>query len=102
MDQRRRQFQEILEDVLGSDNVYYHPDENTAMSYDAIVYQLSEMDDQHANNLPYAIHERYSVTLITRNPVSPIRMRLARLRSSSFDRAYVSDGLYHTVYTITY
>lgn len=102
MDQRRRQFQEILEGILGSDEVYFHPGENTQMKYDAIVYHLSDLPAQHGNNLPYAMQEDYLVTLITRNPVNPKVKALARLRSSNFDRAYVADGLYHTSFNITY
>lgn len=102
MDQRLDSIYDLLVEVLGSENVYYHPDENTKMVYDAIVYHLSDLNTQHAGDLPYKINQVYTVTLITRDPTNPIVHKLARLRTSRFDRTFPQDGLYHTVFTITY
>lgn len=102
MDRRRKQLHEILKGVLGSSNVYYHATENTQMQYPAIEYHLDRISTQHGGDLPYAMMNRYMVTLITRNPVDPTVQKLARLRSSLYDRSFPQDGLYHTIFNITY
>lgn len=98
----RLDFQDLLEEILGSDNVYFQPPENIQMRYPAIVYTLSDMQATHANNDPYTIDTAYQVTHIDRDPDSTVPMKLARLRKSGFDRRFVSDNLNHTVFNIYY
>lgn len=99
---RRLEFQDILENVLGSDNVYFQPTDNTRMVYPAIVYTLNNLNSTHANNTPYTIRSSYLVTHISRDPDDPTPKKLANLRSSNFDRRFVADGLNHTTFNIYY
>lgn len=99
---RRLEFQDILERILGSENVYFQPTHNTQMQYPAIVFSLSNLNSNHANNNPYILRTSYLVTYISRDPDSPIPKKLAMLQSSNFDRRHVADGLNHTVFTINY
>ena len=99
---RRLEFQDFLENLLGSGNVYFQPTQNTRMEYPAIVYELADLDARHANNDPYTIETAYSVTHIDRDPDSDVPMKLAYVRKSGFDRKFVADNLNHTVFNIYY
>lgn len=99
---RRLQFQTILEELLGSRNVYFQPEENIQMVYPAIVYNLDYLNTKHGNNNPYNVQIRYSVTHIARKPNSDLVLKLANLPKSNFDRAFKSDGLNHTSFNIYY
>ena len=101
MDQRLK-FQTLLEELLGSRNVHFQPNENISMTYPAIVYNLDYMESLHGNNKPYNIQDRYSVTYIDRKPTGDMRMKLASLPKSAFDRAFQSNGLNHIIFNIYY
>lgn len=92
----------ILIDILGSQNVYYQPPPDVRLRYPCIIYELSYEKINHADNRPYIHNDRYSVTVVDRDPDSPIPHRVAQLSTCAFDRRFVVDGLYHTVYTIYY
>lgn len=97
---QRLDFQELLEEILGSRNVYFQPKSNTQMNYPAIVYKRNNVSVKRANNGVYNKDIRYSVTSIDRNPDSTTPDKLASLPMSTFDRNYVADGLNHEVYNI--
>ena len=87
-------------DILGSRNVYFQPPESIKMAYPAIVYSLGSMRKRYANNGGYFLQLSYEVTLIDMNPDSEYVDKILELPYSSFDRPYVSDNLYHFVFTI--
>lgn len=97
---RRLQLQTILEQILGSNNVYFQAPQNVVMKYPCIVYERDNRWTEFAGNLPYAHKKRYMVQVIDRNPDSEIPDKLAELPLSSFSRHYVNDGLHHDVYSI--
>lgn len=99
---RRLKFQGILEELLGSRNVYFQPTNNTSMKYPAIVYELDQESVDHADNRKYRMQRRYSVTCIDQDPDSETPTKLSMLPYSSFNRFFVQDTLNHTVYTIHY
>jgi len=70
------------------------------MNYPAIVYQRDDVDTVFAGNLPYRHTKRYEVTVIDRDPDSPIPDRIAALPLSSFNRHFVTENLNHDVYTL--
>lgn len=92
----------ILRDLLGSDNVYFQPPESVKMKYDAIVYELDDIDARHADNEPYITNRRYRVTLITKNPDNYLSDEIAQLPLTQFNRFYTADNLNHYVYIIYY
>ena len=98
----RLALQTDLEALLGSRNVYFQPPESMKLSYPCIVYEPSSELTLYANNDPYAIMDRYTVTLIDKNPDSPFRDKLRRMRTASFNRFFRSNNLNHFVYTLYY
>lgn len=98
----RTDFHAILEDVLGSDNVYFQPPASITMEYPCITYQLGYIDTQYADNNPYHLEKRYTVILIDRDPDSVVIEKLANLPKSIFDRHYTADNLNHDVFSIYY
>ena len=52
----RLSLQTMLEEILGSRNVYYNPPASVRMEYDAIVYSRTKIDNKFANNLCFAIN----------------------------------------------
>ncbi len=99
---RRLLFHEVLCEVLGSRNVYFQPPASVEMKYPAIVYSRDGIDSKHANNGVYLSQMRYSVTVIDKDPDSPIVGKVALLPTSKFNRHYEKDNLNHDVYTIFY
>lgn len=97
---RRLKFQQILEELLGSDNVYFQPPDSVKIKYDAIVYGLDYMAAGHGGNAPYTVDKRYQVTSITSDPDSGLPDKLARLPKSTFIRSFKQDGLNHTIFAI--
>lgn len=97
---RRLLFHEVLCDVLGSRNVYFQPPVSIKMNYPAIVYGRDDIKNTYANDGVYLSQTRYSVTVIDKDPDSPIVGKVALLPMSKFNRHYEKDNLNHDVYTI--
>lgn len=93
---------ELLKEILGSDHVYYRPPSGFRLKYPCIVYDLDRQDISHADNRPYVHKDRYSITVIDRDPDSTIPMKIAELPTVAFDRSFVLDNLNHTIYSIYY
>ena len=96
----RIELQAELETLLGSGNVYFQQPPNIQMVYPCITYKLSEIDTDHADNLPYRTGNGYDITVIDRNPDSIIPYKVSQLRSASFLTRFVSDGLNHTIFKV--
>lgn len=97
---KRLKLQNILEDVLGSKNVYFQPPSNIRIAYPAIVYQRVAKNEVFANNALYNGTTRYQVTLIDRDPDSSIPSELAKLPLCSFSRFFVAESLNHDVFDL--
>lgn len=100
--ENRIKLQSILENVLKSRNVYFQPPPSIKMSYPAIVYSLSNIDLDRANDISYHKKNRYQIIFITKNPEDPVIEKILDLPFTSFNSSYVSDNLYHYSYTIFY
>lgn len=81
-------------------HVYYQPDNNTTISYPAIVYSYNRAEDQKANNQLYIPGDGYTVTVIDRNPDSHIPTAVRNLPYSRLNTVNVKDKLFHTVFTV--
>lgn len=92
----------ILVSLVGEDNVYYQPSESVRLSYPCIIYHLANRNPSYADDLPYNINKGYEVTYISKDPDDVVSDELSKLPMSKFNRRYVSDKLYHDVYTIFY
>lgn len=96
----RQRMQQLLQDVLETNHVYYQPPETIRMTYPAIVYELASLRNLRANDGKYLTHYIYKVTLISRDPDTPIFDRLDALEKASFSTSYKVDNLNHFSFTI--
>lgn len=94
----RTTLQEILSSIEGVVAAYFQPP--TVMKYPCIRYNRDGSWVEHADNLKYDVKKRYQVTVIDRDPDSPIPDLVEALPECTFDRWYATDGLNHWVYTI--
>jgi len=94
----REQLQVLLESICP--NVYFQPPQNIMMQYPCIVYKRSDEDVKYADNGHYSLYLRYEVTIIDRDPDSPIPGSLRELPLVSFDRHFAADDLNHDVYNL--
>lgn len=99
---KRIELHSLLVSILRSPNVYFQPPPSVKLKYPCIIYQRSYVDTEHADNIPYRLQPRYSITFVSQDPDSPIPFAIAKLPTAKFDRAYTADGLNHTIYTIYY
>lgn len=97
---RRLELHDILCGILGSEHVYFQPPETVKMQYPAIVYGLIDIETPHADNRVYLSFDRYSVTVIDRNPDSVIPGKILSLPMCEFDRSYTKSNLNHYVFRL--
>lgn len=102
MAKSRLELQTLLEELLGSRNVYFQPPENLKMKYPAIVYERSGIDEIFADNEAYRTLKRYTITYIDEDPDSEIPDKLQALRYCYFDTHFASENLNHDVFTLYY
>lgn len=102
METRRIELQYLLEDVLGSRNVYYQPPDNMKIKYPAIIYSRSNIRNRHADNDVYMQNHMYTVTVIDNDADSEIVDRMSSLPKVRHERSYTADNLYHDVFSIYY
>jgi len=97
---QRLQLHNIFEGILGSTNVYFQPPANISMKYPCIVYERDNADTIFAGNKPYRYTKRYQVTVIDRDPESPVPEKVAALPMCTFSRFFTADNLNHDVFII--
>lgn len=98
----RLALQDLLEETLGSTNVYFQPPSNLSMQYPCIVYTNDNAKTEFAGNSPYSRTKRYQLTVIGRNPDATMLISddVAQLPLSNFNRYYPADNLHHYVYNL--
>lgn len=99
--EKRLALHEKLCSILGSRNAYFQPPTNIKLQYPCIIYKRKRIDTRKADNLKYLMYDCYDVTLITKDPDSPLPKRLL----GSFDHISLSnhttiDNLHHDYYTL--
>ena len=100
LEKSSQELQAKFEELLESRSVYYNPPASVRMTYPAIVFKRSRINVLRANNAVYRQTYPYEVTVITRDPDALIVEKISKLPMCSFDRSFVSDNLYHNVFTI--
>lgn len=70
------------------------------MNFPCIIYNWSNVDDKFADNFNYHPTKCYQVTYVDKNPDSNVPDKIGELTLSSFERRFVADNLYHTVYSV--
>ncbi len=98
----RIELQALLENILGSRNVYYQPPASIQMKYPAIVYSRHKIGNTHADNTVYRQTHSYEIIVIDKNPDSPIVDKISQLPLCSFNRHYVADNLNHDAFVLFY
>ena len=100
----REEFQAKLEDILGSEYVYFQPPDSLRMNKgNRIVYSLEERSVWKADNKPYERYNKYSVTFVTKDPDWGLVAEIPNLfLHCRHDRRYVADNLYHDTFIIYY
>ena len=96
----RLELQSMLEELLGSRNVYYNPPTNLKMNYDAIRYSLSDTQSNYANNSKYSKMKRYELIVRSRKSDPEIVDKLLDLEYCSMGTPYTADNLNHYPLTI--
>ena len=92
----------LLEEILGSDKVYFQPPPSVQMTYPAIVYALAGIENTHANNDVYMQSKSYEITVIDYDPDSEIVNKVSKIPKCRFNRHFKADNLNHYVFTIYY
>lgn len=98
----RIELQSMLENILGSKNVYYQSPPSTGMKYPAIKYDKNRITSDYANNKKYCNKISYNLIVIDKRPDNPVIQKLLELPYCSYDRMYKSDNLYHDSLTLYY
>lgn len=95
------ELQTMLEEILGSKNVYHQEPPNTGMKYPCIVYKFNRPKVDKADNKPYIITGRWEIHHMYKNPKNEL------LTKFLFAAPYVThenrirhDGVYNDYYTI--
>lgn len=96
----RLELQTKLEELLGSEYVYYQPPTNTRMSYPAIRFSKKDIDKNYANDKAYRFLTSYEIIVLSNMPDEPVIDKILELPYTSFDRHYKADNLNHDVITI--
>lgn len=89
--------------LLGSTYCYFQPPESIKLTYPCIVYSMSDIDKDNADDRLYRSMNKYEITVIDLNPDSIIPyMILSQFPMCSFDRSFTSDNLNHFTLTLYY
>ncbi|MCM1524228.1 MAG: hypothetical protein NC120_07185 [Ruminococcus sp.] len=99
---RRLELHEKLCGITGSRNVYFQPPESVKMKYPAVVYRRIRIKNGYANGGVYTHSNVYELTVIDTDPEGKIAETVSFLPKCRYDRSFVSDNLYHDVFTIIY
>lgn len=98
----RLDLQAMLEELLGSRNVYFQPPSSVKMKYPAIVYSRKNIENVHADDAVYLQKSCYELIVIDTNPECEHVEKVYKLPYCRFDRHYTKDNLNHDAFTIYY
>jgi len=94
----RLDFQSLLEGLQDGVSVYFQPPPDIDMIYPAIVYNRNYESVSFADDIPYARKVRYQVTIIDKDPDSPLPDLVAGLPLTTYVRHYTTESLNHDIY----
>lgn len=101
MAKTRLEIQQLLEDILGSDHVYFQAPPNTGMKYPAIVYSFERFNRQDADNQPYIVTGRWQVTHMYKSISNDLKEKfIFQVPNCAFERRAVTNGIYNDYYSI--
>lgn len=98
---RRLILDQILRQIAGPNgHVYFQPP--SRLEYPCIVYKLTKVNNQHADNSVYIQSKKYTITVMDWDPESEIADQVSKLSGCASDRVYASEGLNHFVFTLNF
>lgn len=99
----RLELHEEFCDILRNRNAYFQPPASIKLNYPCIVYSISSVNKQNANDKMYKSMNEYKVVVIDSDPDSEIPNKIiAHFPMCRFDRAYTSDNLNHSALSLYY
>lgn len=101
-DEKRVRLHHYLENVLGSNKVYFQPPESVKMQYPCIRYNLAKVPVIHADDKVYLTNPKYVIVYITTQPDDDMRYTLVNSLGVPIIQTYAKDGLYHYIYEFYY
>lgn len=96
----RLDLQTLLEDLLGTRNVYFQPPANIELLYPCIIYKRNSANTEFADNKPYRYLKQYQITVVDQDPDSSIPDKIAALARCTFERHFASKNLNHDIFTL--
>lgn len=100
MARSQQDLQSILDGLEGVVAAYIQKPLNVTLVAPYIVHEIDDEWVDRADNIVYRSMNRYTVTVVVREPDSPIPGLIRDLPYSKFDRRFISAGLYHFVYNL--
>ena len=96
------EFQETLQNLMGPEvKVYFEAPENLKLKYPCVMISRTNALIDYADNKPYHITKRYTVTLISRTSDNESYLdKLLEFPMSTYDRQFINDNLVHDVFSI--
>ena len=91
---------EILPINVAAARVKFQPSTNTKLTYPCVLYRTSSIDVKKADNQNYLKKTCYTLTVIDRDPDSPIRDLFIDFPYCRMSTPFVSDNLYHFPFTL--
>jgi len=95
---KRIELHNILKSICN--NVYFSPPTGMKLKYPCIVYDRSYTKVNYADDAPYTLDTRYTLTVMDQDPDSEIVPKIELLPKCSFDRHFELDNLNQDVFTI--
>ncbi len=104
MEPRSMELQLELEDLLGTENVYFQPGPSVRMKYPCFVFNRTTAFQPKADDKTYLFRPGYEVIYINRDEPDPEILEIVSRRFSNcrYNRHYVADNLHHDAFTIYY
>lgn len=99
----RLKLHKMLCDIIGSTSpkkCAFCPPPSLKLEYPCIIYERVNGGTTYADDNPYIVRERYSVTVIDEDPDSEYVTKMEYLPLCTYDRHYYNEGLNHDVFTI--
>lgn len=97
----RNDVQKLLEEILGSNRVYFQEPPNTGMQYPCIVYDFVRPFVRHANNKPYIVTGYWQIHHMYKSIKNDLKEKMIFATPYiAFDRRMKKDGVYNDYYTL--
>ena len=94
-----RDLLHLLRKAVDHDRIYFQPPENLKLGYPAIVFHLTKIKVDHADDVPYKGAREYMITLFSKDPEPDALEEILKIPYTTLDSTYISDGMNHFVFT---